>query len=306
MTSDSIEQDSIRSVSPIVMDHYVPKKLFAELACCRCARKPNGFFQRIEIFKGLIRHRWISQSSTFLYLARKRQSTVRKQYQQQANLSNGNACTEIDRFSEEQHFLPIEVPESPLMRTTRSISFLHPTNSPRPFSQNLDTCSFADIEVASSTNERKSLNHAVTPKSTLSHNISSMTTSNLSACSTQSLLRKLLDKAQCLDEYYKDLSHPPRNHRWTFVSTSSNSDRTSSSLFQPRPSSSQRSDSSRFDLYPDEDNILRELVRFNTDINLILSRLSNDDPSNNQQAATTTTETIIDPSNVDTQVHSDP
>ena len=57
MTSDSIEQDSIRSVSPIVMDHYVPKKFFAELACCRCARKPNGFFQRIEIFKGLIRHR---------------------------------------------------------------------------------------------------------------------------------------------------------------------------------------------------------------------------------------------------------
>jgi hypothetical protein len=33
------------------------------------------------------------------------------------------------------------------------------------------------------------------------------------------------------------------------------------------------SDSSRFDLYTDEDNILRELIRFNNDIDLILSRL---------------------------------
>lgn len=33
------------------------------------------------------------------------------------------------------------------------------------------------------------------------------------------------------------------------------------------------SDGSRYDLYVDEDNVLRELVRFNNDIDLILSRL---------------------------------
>jgi hypothetical protein len=32
-------------------------------------------------------------------------------------------------------------------------------------------------------------------------------------------------------------------------------------------------DSSRFNLYADEDNVLRELIRFNNDIDLILSRL---------------------------------
>lgn len=175
------------------------------------------------------------------------------------------------------------------MRTTRSISFLHPMNSPRPFSQNLETCSFADIEIAS-----KSPTRAPTPKSMLSHHLSSMTT-NLSACSTQSLLRKLLDKAQCLDEYYKEFSQPTRNHRWTIISTSS-----SSPLIK-----SDRTSNSRFELYPDEDNILRELVRFNTDINLILSRLNHDDLSLNN-LPTTTTETIIDSSNIDTQVHHDP
>jgi energy-converting hydrogenase A subunit M len=32
-------------------------------------------------------------------------------------------------------------------------------------------------------------------------------------------------------------------------------------------------DSSRFNLYADEDNVLKELIRFNNDIDLILSRL---------------------------------
>ena len=146
--------------------------------------------------------------------------------------------------------------------------------------------------MASSIQEPKSPNLAPTPKSMISHNLSSAT-SNLSACSSQTLLRKLLDKAQVLDEYYKDFSHSSRTHRWTSVSSSSNSllgksDRT---FFPPRLSS-QQSDSSRFDLYPDEDNILRELVRFNNDIDLILSRLNN--PTTTDHIHSLPSQTILD------------
>ncbi len=47
-------------------------------------------------------------------------------------------------------------------------------------------------------------------------------------------------------------------------------------------------DSSRFNLYADEDNVLRELVRFNNDIDLILSRLEMEG-ENVQQINTNTT-----------------
>lgn len=60
MTSDSIERDSIRSVSPIVIDHSLSKTFFDGLACCKRTRQrkntiqiSQGFFQRIQSFKGM-------------------------------------------------------------------------------------------------------------------------------------------------------------------------------------------------------------------------------------------------------------
>lgn len=184
----------------------------------------------------------------------------------------GYPISDLDRLSDEQ-ILSIELPESPFLRTDRSISFRR--------------CSFADIEVASSITEQKSPNPAATPRSMLS------------ACSSQTLLRKLLDKAQVLDEYYKDFSHGNSSNRWSSNSLLTKSDR----MFVPRLSSTQ-SNSSRFDLYPDEDNILRELVRFNNDIDLILSRLNTNDSSNNNPTTidhvhSLPTQTIINLSNVD-------
>jgi hypothetical protein len=137
------------------------------------------------------------------------------------------------------------------------------------------------------------LNPIGTPKSIGSRNYS-LETNNLSTYSSQSLLRKLLDKAQILDEYYKDLSHKPSHQSSASLSSSLNSlfrkpDRPSRAyLHRHQSNDSMRktrrrkyrnlqdnisSDSSRFNLYDDEDNILRELIRFNNDIDLILSRL---------------------------------
>lgn len=71
MTTDSIDKDSIRSLSPIVIDDYQRRNSGLLLACCGCSRtrknnqtvlrtveerKSNvkkGFFKRIQIFKGL-------------------------------------------------------------------------------------------------------------------------------------------------------------------------------------------------------------------------------------------------------------
>lgn len=139
-----------------------------------------------------------------------------------------------------------------------------------------------------------------TPKSFNSRNFSSMAT-NLSAYSTQSLLKKLLDKAQVLNEYYNEICHQnahptertssPRPQRASSISNNSllgrtgatprsflHRDRSEDSIRKTRRKRSSISehpstDSSRFDLYADEDNVLKELIRFNNDIDLILSRL---------------------------------
>lgn len=162
-----------------------------------------------------------------------------------------------------------------------------------------DTCSFADIELASSNYEQeKPSNVEATPKSIASNN-HSLATTNLSAYSTPSLLKKLRDKTQILDESYRDMSLKPSDQ-----SLSSNSlvdgycRRNTRSHLQRRRQSTDssrryqrklrrqsneniRSESSQFNLYRDEDHILKELVRFNNDIDLILTRLdieNNDHP----------------------------
>jgi hypothetical protein len=185
--------------------------------------------------------------------------------------------------------LPFELTK----RHSPSLPFLNQTDPIRNSNNGIDSDSFTDIEVGSSVHEPKQINPLATPKSIVSHNIS-LATTNLSAHSTQSLLRKLLDKAHILDEYYQNISNQPIS----YFSSSSNSllgksNRTSPSFLHRHQSKdnirkTQRrkyrnlydnisSDSSRFNLYDDEDNILRELIRFNNDIDLILSRLENED-----------------------------
>ena len=210
-------------------------------------------------------------------------------------VSNGHLPIEIDQ---KIHTIPSELNESPHhpLRNSQSIPYFHQSNANCNFNNGLDSYSFNDIEIASSVNDQKCPNFNATPKSIISHKLS-LAATNLSSCSTQSLLQKLLDKAQILDEYYQDISDKPKTHPTSpsAHSSSSNSllERRSTtpgrSFFRRNQSndslrkSQQRkyrniydnfsSDSSRFNLYDDEDNILRELVRFNNDIDLILSRL---------------------------------
>lgn len=156
----------------------------------------------------------------------------------------------------------------------------------------LDDYSFVDdIEIVSS----KPSNQQQTP------NNHSVAKTNLSAYSTPTLLQKLHDKTQILDEYYKDLSinKPVARSTQSLMTTTrsygrrrqsndNNSSRKSSRQFSENIISSQNS---RFNLYRDEDQIFKELVRFNNDMDLILTRFdsSNDDNHSIEQTPTTIT-----------------
>ena len=194
----------------------------------------------------------------------------------------------------------------------------------RGLNDGIDSYSFTDIEATSSINENSNerqrrtepikahhpsistdIDHhndeclrSGTPKSFASRDFSSAAT-NLSSYSTQSLLRRLLDKAQVLNEYYNDICTRTTvqptlsSSRKRSSSTSINSllgrtgaaprsllhrDQSIESIRERRQTHSSNNDnmstgSSRFNLYADEDNVLRELIRFNNDIDLILSRL---------------------------------
>lgn len=201
----------------------------------------------------------------------------------------------------------------------------------RGLNNGIDSYSFTDIEVASSINDEENdrqkklksittndqsistdIDHpndydmqSATPKSFVSRDFSSVAT-NLSAYSTQSLLRRLLDKAHVLNEYYNDIctktnvQQSPSTPRSTLSPSRKRSSSTSTNSLLGRTGATPRSllhrdqsnestrksrrkhrsiydnmstDSSRFNLYADEDNVLRELIRFNNDIDLILSRL---------------------------------
>ncbi|UJR16045.1 hypothetical protein I4U23_002959 [Adineta vaga] len=279
MTLYAKEKHSIRSSSSsslsssasslIIHEPYHGRKSLL-LSCCGCNRTrqivtsedktkqanlQNGFFKRIQIFK-----------------AQKRQSSVRKQ-QLVTIATNGHLSNETEKLSK-------DIKESD-----------HIEN----FQPSIDSRSLADIEIASSVHDDKyhHRNLSMTPKSISTHKRSSIAT-NLSAYSSQTLLRKLRDKAQVLDEYYQDISTKLAHRPVSSLSSSSSSLRDPSGatprlfLYHHRSSDSMKksqrrnyrqlhsavsSDSSRFDLYDDEDNILRELVRFNNDIDLILSRL---------------------------------
>lgn len=205
-----------------------------------------------------------------LSAAQKRQSSVRKQQLTAATVFTEHPADETDQLPE----------STPLfILNAQSMSF----------PDDVDSYSFADIDVASSINEPRVFDPSATPKSMVSYNLS-LATTNLSSCSTQSLLRKLLEKAQLLDDYYKGLSRKPHNRSVSSLSLSSTSllgksEVTPRSYFH-RCQSQRRNrrnlydtisaESSRFNLYVDEDNVLRELVRFNNNIDLILSRLATD------------------------------
>jgi hypothetical protein len=186
---------------------------------------------------------------------------------------------------------------------SQSMATIDQQRSPYYLTGNLDTYSFADIELASSiVTDKNDDEHSRSYnrlQSILSRNLSSIT-NDLSTCSTRSLLRTLVDKAQLLDQYYNEILNKKANHR-SLMSLSSSSSLLllSKSCVKQRSNSLSRSlsihcnssnmcssmkchrhgheknssDNSRFDLYVDEDNVLRELVRFNTDIDFILSRL---------------------------------
>ncbi len=222
----------------------------------------------------------------------------------------------------------------------------------RGLNNGIDSYSFTDIEVASSINDDgndkqkriKSITtndqsvsfeidrqtdedlQSATPKSFASRDFSSPAT-NLSAYSTQSLLRRLLDKAHVLNEYYNDICTKttplsPSRKRSSSTSTTSLLGRTGATprslLHRDQSNESIRksrrkprshydnmsADSSRFNLYADEDNVLRELIRFNNDIDLILTRLemegenvqpinnSNDNP--NEKHSLSSTQILLD------------
>ncbi|CAF4540880.1 unnamed protein product [Rotaria sp. Silwood1] len=333
MTSNSAHKDSIRSSSSsssssiIVHDNYTKKSLL--LSCCGCSRsyknsqssirtvedtnlnEQKSFFKRIQFFK-----------------ARKRKHSILKQQQQEAvpselTTSNGRLVIETENSpndndkrksnttlpssSEFHNDLFLKYTHHHPLRNSQSIPFLNQFDTIGNLNNNIHSYSFTDIEVVSSINEEKNeqkcINQSVTPKSILSHNFS-LATTNLSTYSTQSLLRKLLDKAQLLDEYYNDIVNKNRNQPKSSLSLSSisllgRSGATSRSFlyrFQSNDSfkkSSRRkyrhfndnksSNSSRYNLYDDEDNILRELIRFNNDIDLILSRLEMEGENLQQQ-----------------------
>jgi hypothetical protein len=247
-----------------------------------------------------------------LSVAQKRQSSARKQ-RLASRVSNGHLAIETERLAndnDEQHpTIPspshtesiVNYSDNPI-HNSQSTPLLNRSHHIHNLNNDTDSYSFTDIEVASSTNEEKRINQNATPKSIISHNISSGTT-NLSTYSTQSLLRKLLDKAQVLDEYYNDISNKTAKQPPSSLSSSSHSllgrsGGTSRPFHRNRSTDSiqksQRrkyrnlydnvsSDSSRFNLYDDEDNILRELIRFNNDIDLILSRLEMEGENLQQQ-----------------------
>ncbi|CAF3726833.1 unnamed protein product [Adineta steineri] len=330
MISYEKDKDSIRSSSPIIIHNTYTRNSSLLSSCCGCYRTRqnsqqvtqtvndikksnvhNGLFKRIQFFK-----------------AQKRQSSVRKQQiattSSSITISNGHLVNEIERLpkitTNEQQYLNIitttsEVHNELPLKYLQSKSF---SNRLDTISHNLnngiDSYSFADIEIGSSINDEKCpITVSATPKSIISHNRSSMTT-NLSAYSTQSLLQKLLDKAQILDDYYQDISTKiSKKQPISSLSSSSNSlldqtnttprlflyrNRSNDSIIRKPPRRKYRhlydnvsSDSSRFDLYDDEDNILRELIRFNNDIDLILSRLEMEGENLYPLQQTTTTTT---------------
>ena len=230
------------------------------------------------------------------FSAQKRRSSVRKQQRpiDSTNLSNGyltsdeNRCESTCFFpppSPYQHYHRSSIGNSPSIPSLHHYSYRHRLN------EHFDAYSFNDIEMSSSTttttNRSKfpELQQQNRQRSSSKSGVSSGTT-DLSAYSTQSLLKKLLDKAQLLDHYYNQL-WTPSNQR---SSLSLNligagrgaNPRSYSFATRQRKSPSRRSravfgnvssDSSRTDLYHDEDNVLKELIRFNNDIDLILSRL---------------------------------
>ncbi|CAF1012171.1 unnamed protein product [Rotaria magnacalcarata] len=314
MISNSIDKDSICSSSSIIIhDNY--KKKSSLLSCCRCCcssrkysntqlllrtvdntnlNKPKGFLQRIQIFK-----------------AHKRKPSVRKQQETtsyDSTISNNQLVIETSRLTNDneeqdsntlqstavelQDSLSLKYPHRPIYNS-QSIPYISQYDVYHNLNNPIDSYSFTDIEVISTNNEEKYVNSSKTSKRFVSNSLS-LTTTNLSKYSTQSLLRKLLNKAQVLDEYYNDIVNKTKTQPSHSLSSSINSllgrsggmsrplinriQSTDSFKRIPRRKfrhlyDTKSMDSSRLDLYVDEDNVLRELIRFNNDIDLILSRL---------------------------------
>lgn len=255
-----------------------------------------------------------------IFVAQKRQSSVRKQQRDATTTnvsSNGYLITD-ENHCESTRFIP---PPSPYQHYHRSsignspsIPSLHHYSYRHRLNEHFDAYSFNDIEMSSSS-ATTTTNQRNFQRSTSKSVVSSITT-DLSAYSTQSLLKKLLDKAQLLDHYYNQI-WTKTNHQSLLSLNSSRSNsiivgrtnsRSHSLVSRPmetkRKSPSRRlrafygnlsSDSSQTDLYHDEDNVLRELIRFNNDIDLILSRLEMEDGEG-------TTTQVVSSSNNDQQV----
>nr|ACF75524.1 hypothetical protein 20 [Philodina roseola] len=263
------------------------KSIFS--ACCSCSKSSTnetseGFFKRIQFFK-----------------AKKRQSIARKQ-QLAATLANetnnsttprspSDSMSESERLFNESNepdlssvFASSPYPTgggrsssstaySPRrIRTSRSIPLLNRHRENSTNRNDLTTYSFTDIEIASTLTDEKRLESIVQTDESRPRDFSSIAT-NLSAFSTQSLLKKLLDKAQVLNEYYNEYSH--RTDEPMIERKRSSDESIRKKLRRKRSSFNENfsTESSRFNLYADEDNVLKELIQFNNDIDLILSRL---------------------------------
>ncbi|CAM4919413.1 unnamed protein product [Rotaria socialis] len=314
--SNSIDKDSICSSSSIIIhDNY--KKKSSLLSCCRSSsrkyfnaqlllrtvdnanlNKQKGFLQRIQIFK-----------------AHKRKPPVRKQQETtsyDSTISNNQLVIETERSTNDNDeqdsnmlqsaavelhdSLSLKYPRHPI-HNSQSIPYISQYDVYHNLNNPIDSYSFTDIEIISTNNEENSeekyINSSKTSKRFVSNNLS-LTTTDLSKYSTQSLLQKLLNKAQILDEYYNDIVNKTKTQPSHSLSSSINSllgrsggtsrpfiyriQSTDSFKRIPRRKfrhlyDTKSMDSSRVDLYADEDNVLRELIRFNNDIDLILSRL---------------------------------
>ena len=346
MISTSIYEDSIDSSSSsiIIYDNYSRRSLL--LSCFSCSRtykavqsslrtventssnQREKFFKRIQFYKGLnmnnsknlysvhlkVKHnfRILLKINDFYFfhsilsLARKRQGSTRQlQPQIASNQLTDDHVNETNNNDAESssNFHPDLFTNYPI-RNSSSIPLFNRLN-PSIGKINYSIDSLSDIETVSSNNEKVPVPRTGTSKRSILDNFS-LTTTNISTHSTQSLLRKLLDKAQVLDLYYNSIVNKTTYQRLTLQSLSSNSLLGQSSvtshsyLYRSHSNESikrlQRrkchhlydnisSDSSRFNLYVDEDNILRELIRFNNDMSLILSRLEMNGENLEQQTS---------------------
>ncbi|CAF0766045.1 unnamed protein product [Didymodactylos carnosus] len=335
----------------------------------------KGFFKRIQCFKA--HKRKIPCRKNFYQnnvTSEQQQETTTKIETIQRQPEKDELSDNIDVISPTQI---IRSSQSIPLLSTKDLNHQHETttapstsfyNSASPFysykrenslilnrNKRNESCSLVDIEVASTTNDTPT-DRSYTPNNYLininkdsnrqksgcftPHSFASgeFSSTDLSAYSTQSLLRRLIDKANLLNEFYADCCAKTTDHiiktedekeeeiinktppltTDSYLSSKHSSSvkrlidddsRTTVPKYKHRSIYDNLSEDSRFNLYSDEDNVLRELIRFNNDIDLILSRLEMEGEqlqhttSTKPRSHSPTNQLLLDDNNFDSKEH---